>query len=177
MIGVYGVSKSALVIIDVQNAMFDEGVYNGEQLLEELQMLIVTARESSVPIFYVQHNEAPGESLENGSVGWEIRQEITPKGQDVVIQKTTPDAFYRTNFLDELMRYEVEHLLVTGIQTEVCVDTTMRSAFNHGYKVSLVSDAHSTFDNEILTADKIIAHHNQTLRFFGKVIKRNECTF
>ncbi|MFS0749057.1 cysteine hydrolase family protein [Oceanobacillus sp. 1P07AA] len=169
--------KSALVIIDVQNAMFDEGVYNGEQLVKELQMLIANARESSVPIFYVQHNEATGQALENGTVGWEIRQEIAPKSQDIVIQKTTPDAFYRTNFQDELVKYEVNHLFLTGIQTEVCVDTTMRSAFSQGYKVSLISNAHSTFDNDTLTADKIIAHHNQTLRWYGQVIKRNECTF
>ena len=49
------------------------------------------------------------------------------------------------------------------MQTEYCVDTSCRAAADLGYKVVLVRDGHSTFDNGVLTAEKIVAHHNRTL--------------
>ncbi|BCQ42632.1 hypothetical protein ERHA55_01590 [Erwinia rhapontici] len=49
------------------------------------------------------------------------------------------------------------------MKTEYCVDTTCRAAADRGFEVVLVSDAHSTTDNAVLTAEQIIAHHNATL--------------
>ncbi len=91
--------KKALLIIDVQNGMFQEGdiVYKGKELLQNLHELIVKARYSEVPIFYIQHNASPGNPLEYGTKGWEIHPDITPNSQDVFIQKTTPDSFYKTS--------------------------------------------------------------------------------
>jgi len=87
----------------------------------------------------------------------------------VIIQKTTPDSFFNTSLDEELKSRGIEDLYITGIQTELCVDTTCRRAFSQGYKVTVVSDAHSTFDSAELTAQKIINHHNHTLRWFGDV--------
>jgi nicotinamidase-related amidase len=56
---------------------------------------------------------------------------------------------------------------VTGCRSDYCVDTTCRSAISHGYDVTLVSDAHSTINRTVLTADLIVAHHNATLNGFG----------
>ncbi|HTO61462.1 MAG TPA: isochorismatase family protein, partial [Bradyrhizobium sp.] len=55
-------------------------------------------------------------------------------------------------------------LIITGMQTEYCVDTACRAAAALGYKVSLVEDAHTTFDSKALPAERIVAHHNATLR-------------
>jgi nicotinamidase-related amidase len=65
--------------------------------------------------------------------------------------------------LEELSTVDVKQLVVVGAQTEVCVDTTCRRAFSLGFNVTLVSDAHSTWGNDTLTADQIISHTNQTL--------------
>jgi nicotinamidase-related amidase len=54
-----------------------------------------------------------------------------------------------------------------GLQTELCVDTTVRRACTLGYRITLVADGHSTLDNGVLTAAQIIAHHNATLANFG----------
>jgi hypothetical protein len=80
-----------------------------------------------------------------------------------VIQKHHPDAFQDTNLQPELESRGIERLVIAGIQTEYCVDTTCRRAYSLGYDVTLVKDAHSTWDTDCLTAPQIIAHHNNVL--------------
>ena len=171
--------KKALLVIDVQNGMFQEGnvVYKGERMLQNLKDLIVQARSTETPIFYIQHNAPAGKPLEYGTKGWEIHPEITPKNQDVIIQKTTPDSFYNTSLDEELKKQGIDHLVVAGIQTEACVDTTCRRAFSMEYKVTLVSDTHCTWDSQDITAQQIINHHNEVLRWFAAVYPSKDITF
>lgn len=123
--------KKALLVIDVQNGMFQEGnvVYKGGRLLQNLKSLLKQARSTETPIFYIQHNAPAGKPLEYGKNGWEIHPEITPNIHDAIIQKATPDSFFYTSLDEELKKQGIKHLVITGIQTEACVDTTCRRAF------------------------------------------------
>jgi len=171
--------KKALLVIDVQNGMFQEGnvVYKGEKLIRDLKDLLEKARSTDTPVFYIQHNSPAGKSVEHVTKGWEIHPEITPNIQDVIIQKTSPDSFFNTSLDGELRKQGIEHLVIAGIQTEVCVDTTCRRAFSMGYKVTLASDTHSTWDSQDITAQQIINHHNGILRWFASVYPSKDITF
>ena len=69
----------------------------------------------------------------------------------------------------------VKNLIITGMQTEYCVDTTCRRAYSLGYRVTLVKDAHSTWGTDLLTAPQIIAHHNEVLGgWFAKLKEADE---
>jgi nicotinamidase-related amidase len=170
--------KTALLVIDVQTFMFSESnpVYNGKTLLNNLNKLIDKARATNTPIFYIQHSEE-GSPLEYGTPGWEIQSDIAPIDGDIIIHKTTPDSFFKTNLKEELAKQEINHLVMAGIQTEICVDTTTRNAFGNGYEITLVTDAHSTWDSDELTADQIIKHHNQTLRWLAEPKTTSEIVF
>ncbi|WP_198317039.1 cysteine hydrolase family protein [Sutcliffiella horikoshii] len=170
--------KEALLVLDVQNGMFQEGnvVYKGDRLLQSLKDLINRARSNKTPIFYIQHNAPTGKPLEYGTKGWEIHPDITPNAQDVIIQKTTPDSFFHTTLHEELKKQGIKHLVIAGIQTEACVDTTVRRAFSMEYKVTLASDTHTTWDSNI-TAQQIINHHNGVLRWFADVYPSKDITF
>lgn len=163
--------KTALLVIDVQVSMFDESdpVYQGDALLTTIRTLIARAREAGVPVVYVRHGEGPGTPLERGTPGWQIHPAISPERGDLVIDKETPDSFYRTALQRELEDRGVQRLVLTGMQTECCVDTTCRRAFSLGYEVTLVKDGHSTWNSAGLTAGQIIGHHNQVLRMFADV--------
>ncbi|MCG7343758.1 cysteine hydrolase [Sporosarcina sp. ACRSL] len=171
--------KTGLVIIDVQNAMFmeEDPVYQGEVLLRNIKDLLAKARMSGAPVFFVQHNEAVGQPLENGTYGWEVHPEIAPAEDDTIIQKTTPDSFYKTDFEEQLQNQKIERLVLAGIQTEVCVDTTCRRAFSMGYDVTLVADAHSTWNSGSLSAQQIIDHHNRVLKWFARIKETNAIQF
>jgi nicotinamidase-related amidase len=156
---------TALLIIDVQLGMYEESdpVYRGEELLHTIGALIAKARADNAPVIYVQHSEAKGYPLHPEAPGWPIHPAIAPQEGDAVVHKRYPDSFQETDLQRELEAREIKHLVIAGIQTEYCVDTTCRRAFSLGYDVTLVQDGHSTWDSRDLQAAQIIAHHNTVL--------------
>ncbi|MEN1937943.1 cysteine hydrolase family protein [Paenibacillus sp. 102] len=164
--------KKALLVIDVQEGMYTAGgpVYKGQELLETLQELIQKCRLHKIPVIYVQHNGPKGHPLEKGKSEWNIHSAIAPKECDIMIEKETPDSFHNTDLRKVLQDKAIEHLIISGMQTEYCVDTTTRSAFSEGYRVTLISDAHSTFDSEQLRAEEIVKHHNAVLGAFADIV-------
>ena len=154
--------KTALLIVDAQNEMFDPAnpVHQSEQLLENLQSLIKKARSVDVPVIYVQHNDA---GIVEGAEFWQIHSSVPPEESDTVIQKWTPDSFHETKLLEVLKNNGIQKLVIAGNQTEHCVDATTRSASQLGFDVTLTKDAHGTWDSETMSAEQIIDHHNGLL--------------
>ncbi|WP_409300674.1 cysteine hydrolase family protein [Peribacillus sp. SCS-155] len=167
-------NKTGLLIIDVQNAMFDHEnpIYEAEQLLINLQELINNARASNIPVFYVQHND---EEFETETPEWEIHSSISPQDGDVIIQKYTPDSFHETDLDEQLKAEQIGQIIIAGNQTEYCIDTTTRRAYSLGYVVTLVEDGHRTWDSTTLSARQIINHHNEVLgNTFAKLKKTKD---
>lgn len=156
---------TALLIIDMQAGNFSEPdvIFEGEELLAKVKSLITKARSAGIPVAYVQNEGGSGDPDEYGTPGWEIHASITPVEGDIVVQKRTPDSFHETNLNRELKSRGVKRLVIAGLQTEYCIDTTCRRAFSLGYDVVLVEDAHSTWDSSHLVAEQIIEHHNSVL--------------
>ena len=79
-----------------------------------------------------------------------------------MLDKTASDAFYNTNLHAQLQNLGIRQLILCGLQTEYCVDTSCRAAISLGYDTYLLSDGHTTGDAQ-LTAAQIIEHHNLVL--------------
>lgn len=158
---------TALLVIDVQVGII-EGfhAHRGPEVLDRINALRAKARASNAPIIYVQHDGETGHPLEAGSEGWQIHPAIKPDPEDLIVRKRAPDSFFETTLQRELEARGIKRLVVTGCMTEYCVDTTSRRAVSIGYDVTLVSDAHTTIDNKLLSAAQIIAHHNALLEGF-----------
>jgi len=158
-------SDTSLIIIDMQLGNFLEPnpVYEGSKLLLKVESLIIKARSAQIPIMHIQHKGGSGDPDEYGTQGYEIHPSIKPVKGDVLVQKQTPDAFHGTNLKHELDIRGIKKLVITGLQTEYCVDTTCRRSYSLGYDVVLVKDAHSTWDSGDLSAQQIIDHHNNVL--------------
>ncbi len=170
---------TALLVIDAQVNMFaeDNAVYASERLLKTLRTLIARARDAGIPIVYVQHNGGAGDPDEPGTAGWYIHPDLAPCESDVVVQKHTPSAFYRTSLQEELARRGIRQVVLMGMQTEYCIDTTCRHAFALDYQVTLVKDGHSTYDTQLLSAAQVIAYHNAILRSFATVVEAETIDF
>ena len=158
-------NNTALLIVDVQLGMFDESdpVYNGAGLLTTIGHLIARAREVGLPVIYVQHSGGENHLLRPDRPGWPLHSAVTPANNELVIHKRHPDSFQETDLQHNLAKQGIKRLIVAGIQTEYCIDTTCRRAYSLGYEVILVQDAHSTWDTRHLKASQIIDHHNQLL--------------
>jgi nicotinamidase-related amidase len=173
-------NETALLVIDVQLCNFQESqpVHRGNDLLSKIGALVAQARAVGAPIVYVQHCGPEGAIDQPGTPGWEIHPAMAPTEGDAVVQKCHPDAFQDTSLQRELESRGVERLIITGIQTEYCIDTTCRRAYSLNYDVVLVKDAHSTWDTDLLTAPQIVAHHNQVLGgWFAKLSGVSEIEF
>jgi nicotinamidase-related amidase len=161
---------TALLVIDVQVGLFERSVYRAGELLERLRSLIDRARDSDIPVIYIQHcGSSPRHTLHPNCPGWEIHPDLAPETGDVVIQKRFLDAFKQTPLRRELEARGIRHLVVTGLQTEMGVDATCRRAAQLGYDITLVMDGHSTFDNRYFTARQLIEQENVLIKTIGDV--------
>jgi len=158
--------NTALLIIDVQTGLFDEGAYRADDLLANVSSLTTRARGANVPVIYVQHNaHDPQDSLHPDNPGHVIHPPVAPHQGELVVQKTTADSFHDTTLRQELEARGIHKLIIAGMQTDECVNATSRRAVQLGYDVTLVSDAHTTGDGK--TTQQIIDDHNRDLEKVG----------
>jgi nicotinamidase-related amidase len=173
--------SKALVVIDVQKAMFAmQGAHphDGEAVVDRIAGLIVRARAAGVPVYYVQHHALDHEAMQPGKPLFDFVDKLTPELGDEVTVKHHSSAFHGTDFDAKLKMRGIDHLVITGMQSEYCVDSAIRGAVERGYRVTLVSDAHSTGDTRVAKAKDIIAIQNDTMNgSFADVVPADAVTF
>lgn len=160
--------KSALLIIDVQTALCTGqwSAFDIDNVVDRINAVSGKARIAGIPVVLIQHEEDEG-PLRFGTDGWKLYERLAVQPEDIRIRKTASDSFHRTELHSVLQAHGIDNLVVCGLQSEFCVDSTVRAALALGYPVTLVADGHSTLDNGVLSAAQISAHHNATLENLG----------
>jgi nicotinamidase-related amidase len=160
--------KSAVLVIDIQAALCtgEWAAFDIHRVVDRINQVARDARAAGAPVFLVQHGEDDG-PLRFGTEGWQLCERLEVQPQDIRVRKTATDSFHRTELQSHLQAQGVDRLVVCGLQSEFCVDSTVRGALARGYPVVLVADGHSTLDNGVITAAQISAHHNATLANLG----------
>lgn len=152
--------KIALLVIDFQNALVLAKPFVVEEIISNIKKLIKTCRDTNVEVIYIQHNDELGSELESNSEGWMIYGEITPNVNEEVISKNYNSAFKETNLKEYLDDREINQLIITGMQTDYCIDTTCKVAFEYGFKVIIPEKTNTTFNNENILAKDLYEHYN-----------------
>ena len=160
------IPTTALLVIDAQTGLL-ERAYRRDDVIATLNDLIGRARTAGAPVIYVQHDGGAENRAWVGSDAWRLHPAILPPDGERLIRKPASDSFYQTPLKEALERLGVDRLVVGGLRTEMCIDTTCRVATSSGFDVLLASDAHTTRDGGRLSAAQIVAHHNETLDDFG----------
>ena len=163
----------ALLVIDVQKDVVENAVKTSE-VIANINSLISNARTSNVPVIWVLHSD---DYLVKGSTGWEIVDELKPLPDDMRIYKTESSSFVETDLQAQLESLGIKSLIITGAQTDYCVNATSNAGVELGYQVTLVSDAHTTEDSETKTANDLIDEKNSTFAQIGEVRKTSEISF
>ena len=153
-------ASTALLIVDVQNALVDEKPFNIERVLGNIRKLLDSCRENEIEVIYVQHDGEKEDNLEPFSDGWDVHKSIYPKAGEKIIRKTYNSAFKDTELEEYLNSKNIETLILVGMQTEYCIDTTCRVAFDKGYKLIMPEETNTTFDNGKLSGGDIYRYHN-----------------
>lgn len=142
-----------LVLIDIQKDYFIGGnmALDGmEKAADNAFKVLEFFRNNSDPVFHVQHlSLREGATFFiPGSPGCEIHSQLKPLESEVVIQKNYPSSFQNTDFATQLEEAGVDELVFCGAMSHMCIDTTVRAAFELGYKSTLIADACATCDLE-----------------------------
>jgi len=156
--------SNAVLVIDVQQGLCEgEGAaFDCAGTITRINTVTRKARVAGAPVIFVQHESTSG-YLEHGSAAWQLASGLDVQPSDLRIRKTTPDAFLRTDLQETLQKLGVAEVVVCGMHSEFCVDTTTRRALALGYPVVLVSDGHTSAGNAAIGAAQVISHHNATL--------------
>jgi nicotinamidase-related amidase len=150
-----------LLIIDLQVAsLVDGGRENVEGIVERINGLSARIRKSGGRVLFIQHDGPKGSAYEPHTKGWEILPILDQQLGDAVVHKTYCDSFYRTNLKDVLDETTVDKLIISGWATDFCVDTTLRAAVSHDYRVIVASDCHTCADRPHLKSEQVVEHHN-----------------
>lgn len=181
--------NAALIVIDVQQG-FDDltwGPRNNPAAEENIATLIRAWHASGRPIVLVRHDSVTLESpLAAGSPGNEFKKlvDVAMNGAtpDLLITKSVNSAFYGNPDLDGWLRTrEISQLVIAGIQTNMCNETTARMAGNLGYNVLYPIDAMHTFDavgpdGDVVTADELTRATAASLHHggFAHVLRTHE---
>ncbi len=175
--------RAALLIIDMQNDFVRQGspfeVDGIRDGLEGHGRFIDACRKKGVTIIYTRHCYDPEKNpveaamfpkladggLRRGTEGWQICDELRPGPDDMVIDKTRYDAFFGTALRDFLVSRGIDTVIITGTITNVCCESTARSAMFNDYNVLFCSDLNYCSREE---------SHRNTLKvinhYFGKVL-------
>ena len=170
----------ALLILDMQVVLVHgpDKPWAGEALLDTLNTLLDKARSAGAPVFLARHVGPTGSPIEPGSPLTQLIPELVLQGSEVIFEKNRPNAFARTNLADQLQALGVEGVVITGMKTQYCVDSTCRAARDLGFNAVLIADGHTCSDTPALKAQQIIAHHNATLAGpFCRVINAEDWGF
>ncbi len=156
--------KSAVIVIDVQQGLCEGAgaAFDCAGTIDRINQVTRKARQAQVPVIFVQHESSSG-YLEFDTPAWQLADGLQQQPDDPRIRKTTPDAFLRTGLEDLLRRAGIDQLIVCGMHSEFCIDTSVRRALALGFPVVLVADGHTSAGNAAISPQQVIAHENATL--------------
>jgi len=151
---------TAALVVDLQNENFSDGAWpvaGYEEVLANAGKVIWACREAGVPVIYTRHwldpsgwnamkfeaVDAKGRPVHSvaGTPNAEIAESVAPADGDIVIEKQRFTGFFNTNLELTLNRLRTEHLIVLGVWTEACLETSVWDALWRDYRITLVKDA------------------------------------
>ncbi len=140
--------KTALLVIDIQRALFTRPnpIYKANQLIEAINLIVDRSHLFGVKVIYVQH--ANQSFLKEGTEGWQFHPGLTRGEGDTQIQKKQGNAFLDTQLQSELEVRGIQNLLITGLVTQGCIKATCLGGLERGYRIFLVEDGHSNYNQE-----------------------------
>lgn len=148
--------KQALLIIDVQNDYFPQGkmaLHQPQMALENILRLREQFHQQQLPIFYIQHINIRKNAtfFLPDSYGSELHPHLlsVSKQKEWIIRKNFPNSFLQTSLLAQLQKQNVEQLVICGMMTHLCIDSTTRQATELGFQPILIADACATRNLEL----------------------------
>lgn len=154
--------QTALLMVDIQNDYFPGGkneLVGSTEAGINAKRLLETFREKKLPVIHIQHisTRSGATYFIQGTPGVRFNENVTPLPNEIVIIKHFPNSFRNTELLGVLKKAGAGRLVICGMMTHMCIDSTTRAAFDLGFECIVVQDACATkdlsFDDRVLQAE------------------------
>jgi isochorismate hydrolase len=160
----FSYEKSALLVVDMQRYFFDKSSHaflmSAQAILPNVRDIIKAYRKLGLPVIFTRHAYAKGEDPgimktwwseleEDGDPLAEIVNDLRPKAKEPVITKGRYSAFVNTDLEKRLRKLGVERLLITGVMTHLCCESTARDAFMRDFEVFFTIDGTASEDDDL----------------------------
>jgi nicotinamidase-related amidase len=172
--------NTALLVIDIQDSFKIDPAWwarrNNPGFEQNVAELIGAFREASLPIFFILHNDSdPG--FRPGDPEVRLMDFLDRRESEPVVVKNTRNAFTSTDLQQRLDTIGVRRVVVCGMTTEQCCETTTRVAADLGYDVDFVTEATATFPIGTLSTEAIVERTEAVLRGrFARIVTVTEVT-
>ncbi len=173
-------SKTALIIVDMQNDFVKEGgnllVPSAKETVSRIKKLISFARRKKIIVCYTQDTHFKDDKewkiwpkhCEKDSWGWEIIKELKPNKNELVFQKNRYDGFYGTTLNHYLSNvWKIENIILTGTVSNICVAQTAASAGLRWYNIVIPADSISA----LTEFDQALTLRQVSFLFNGVIVK------
>ena len=149
-----------LLVVDAQELITTDKLYMADRFIANVKQLIGEARANGVEVIYVRHDDGEGCELTKGKAGYEIYSGFAPATGEKIFDKRVNSPFRDTGLLEYLHSKGENDIIITGLQTDYCIDASVKCGFEHGFRVIVTNFANSTFDNEYMSAEKSYRYYN-----------------
>jgi nicotinamidase-related amidase len=157
--------RSALLVIDMQRFFLDAEsptfTCGGLSVLPKVQGLVEAFRAAGRPVLFTRHVHHP-DHLDSGIMAWwwsgmclegdplsDLHPSLAPRPSEKVVLKHRYSAFYNTDLETVLRCLDVTDLVVCGLMTNLCCESTARDAYYRDYRVFFLADATGSVDEEL----------------------------
>ena len=169
-------TKTALIVIDAQELITNDNLYAFERFTANVRTLIDEARKNGVEVIYIRHDDGVGQPLSKGNIGFEVYSGFAIEAGELIFDKYVNSPFRDSGLLEYLQNKGTKRLIVTGLQTDYCIDTTVKCGFEHGFEMIVPEYCNSTFDNEFMTGAQTYRYYNEFMwkNRYAKCVKMAE---
>ena len=153
-----------LLVIDTQKGITDERLFAFRELEENIRFLIRTARECGTEVVYVRHDDGPGSGFSKGDTAFEIYEGFAPLEGEKIFEKNVNSAFHESTGLTAYLKAkEVKTVIAVGLQTDYCMDATIKSGFEKGFEMIVPEYCNSTRSNAYMDAKATYEFYNKNM--------------
>lgn len=150
-----------LLVVDTQRLIVNQNLYEFNKFVSNVKKIIHAARENNIEVIYVRHDDGAGTELTKGTDGFEIYEKFQPMENEKIFDKKVNSAFKGTGLLEYLKNKGEKDIIVVGLQTDYCIDATIKCGFEHGFNVIVPAYANTTVDNKFMPAEQSYKYYNE----------------
>lgn len=150
-----------LLVVDAQTLIVTPRLYAFDRFVDTVAQLIAAARRNGVEVIYIRHDDGADQPLSPGKPGYDVYDAFAPLPGERVFDKTVNSPFRDSGLLEYLRSTGETELMVCGLQTDFCMDATIKCGFEHGFRMLVPTFGNTTVANDFLNSEATYRYYNE----------------